>query len=189
MGVMVETTLQPGATGLGAAIRRLLQDPNVGRGPTPMAELMLYLADRAQHVDRMIRPALESGTVVISDRFADSSEVYQGLARGLGLDMVRGLNRAVCGDVWPDVTLYLDIDPAEGLHRALSRQGELGLGLDRMEQMGLDFHRKVRDGFLSRVKAEPGRIRLVDASGTEEQVAGLIWEQVEPVLLKWREGA
>ena len=188
LGLKVETTLQPGATGLGKAIRRLLQDPDLGSGPAPLAELMLYLADRAQHVETVIRPELEAGTVVICDRFADSSEVYQGLARGLGLDMVRGLNRVVCGDIWPDLTICLDLDPAVGLRRALGRQGELGLGPDRMEQLGLEFHRKVREGFLSRVKDEPERIKLVDASGGEERVTELIWEQVEPVLRKWRAG-
>ena len=186
LGLRVDITRQPGATDLGRAIRCLLQDPELSHGPAPLAELMLYLADRAQHVERMIRPALESGTVVVCDRFADSSEVYQGVAHGLGLEMVRKLNRVVCGDVWPDVTLILDIDPVDGLHRALFRQGELGLGPDRMEQLGLQFHRKVREGFLSRVEAEPERIKLVDASGDEEQVAELIWQRVEPLIGRWQ---
>ncbi len=182
-GLPVLLTHEPGATELGRALRRLLADP-AGPDPCPQAELLLYLADRAQHLEQVIRPALASGRVVVCDRFADSSEVYQGLARGLSRQRVRELNRWLCGDTWPDLTLVLDLDPALGLARARQRQGEAGL--DRLELAGGEFHRRVREGFLELARREPDRVRLVDAAGSRQEVARRIWELVQPLLESWR---
>lgn len=168
------TTREPGGTALGVEIRGLLLEMRE-QPPTPWAELMLYLADRAQHVSEIIAPALVRGQTVICDRFVDSSEVYQGVARGLDQARVRRMNQWVCAGVWPDLTILLDLEPELGLKRALERQGLLGLPLDRLEGLGLEFHRALRRGFLASAAAEPERIKIVDASGSEEQVAESVW--------------
>ena len=186
LGLTVLATREPGATSLGANIRRLVSQPTE-QGPTPQAELLMYLADRAQHVDQVIRPARLAGNVVVSDRFLDSSEVYQGRARGLGAGEVRRMNQWVCGDVWPDLTVVLDLDPEAGLKRAQKRQG--WLGLDRLESEALSFHQAVRQGFLDQAKAEPGRIKVASADQPPDQVADEIWSLVEPGLSEWKNNA
>lgn len=186
LGVGVLATRQPGATSLGARLRDVLTDPG-GEPPTPEAELLLYLADRAQHVARVIRPALAEGRAVICDRFADSSEVYQGRARGLGADRVRRWNQWVCGDVWPDLTLLLDLDPALGLERVNARQVVAGLFPDRLESEDQAFHQAVREGFLEQAAAEPGRLKIIDASRPPEEVADAAWALMEPLLRDWKE--
>ena len=178
---------EPGSTPLGVELRAVLMDLR-GDAPCQEAELLLYLADRAQHVRQVLLPALASGAVVVCDRFADSSEVYQGRARGLGLGRVRELNRWVCGDLWPDLTLVLDLDPDMGLKRVLQRQGELNLVPDRLEAEGLAFHRAVRQGFLEQAAAEPQRIKVVDASRPAARVAEDLWGLVAPVVQAWKAG-
>ncbi len=180
-GHKVITTREPGGTALGVEIRGLLLELRE-QPPTPWAELMLYLADRAQHVAEVIAPALKRGQTVICDRFIDSSEVYQGVARGLDQARVRQMNQWVCAGVWPDMTILLDLEPELGLKRALERQGMLGLPLDRLEGLGLEFHRALRRGFLASAAAEPARIKVVDASGREERVAEAVWSIVKPLL-------
>ena len=185
-GARVCLTFEPGASELGAELRRLVSQPRKVP-PSPRAELLMYLADRAQHVETEILPALLNGMVVLCDRFSDSSEVYQGRARGLGWEEVRRLNRWVCGDVWPDITLYLDLEPEAGLARVRKRQGDSGL--DRMELEALEFHHKVRQGFLDQAAAEPERIKLIDAGRSVDQVAAQIWEHAEPLIRRWKEHA
>ena len=180
-GRRVETTKEPGATGLGRRVEDMVRSP--GRdAPNPRAELLLYMADRAQHVDQVIQPALEQGRVVVCDRFADSSEVYQGLARGLGADWVRRLNRWACGEAWPHLTLVLDLAPEIGVKRVGKRQDSLGLGLDRMESEGLEFHKRVRQGFLDLARSEPERIKIIDADRPPDQVAEEVWSLVQALL-------
>ncbi|MBU4565720.1 MAG: dTMP kinase [Desulfarculus sp.] len=185
LGLTVTGTREPGATQLGASVRDLLTTPGNDH-PGQRSELLLYLADRAQHVERVIAPALEGGQVVICDRFADSSEVYQGRARGLGVEWVRGLNRWACGEVWPDLTILLDLEPGLGLRRVNKRQGELGLTTDRLENEGLEFHRQVRQGFLDQAAAEPERIKVVDASMPQDEVALAVWALAEPLLKEFK---
>ncbi|WP_044352913.1 dTMP kinase [Dethiosulfatarculus sandiegensis] len=182
-GFEVFITREPGDTLLGTEIRRMVSEVK-DESPCPEAELLLYLADRAEHVRKVIRPALKKGKLVLCDRFADSSEVYQGRARGLGAEKVRELNKWVCGDVWPDLTLFLDMDPGEGLTRASQRQG--WLGLDRLEQEGVTFHQAVRKGFVEQAAADASRIKIVPAQGKAEEVAERIWTLVKPVLQKWK---
>lgn len=185
LGLKVVLTREPGGASLGQTIRELLLGP--GQEPVdPVTELLLFLADRSHHVRAKIEPALSRGEVVVCDRFADSSEVYQGLARGLGLERVRRLNQWVCGQCWPDLTLLLDLNPGLGLARAAQRQGELGQGPSHMEQESLDFHERLREGFLAQAQAEPGRIKLIDAARPAEEVAETIWAHVEPLLRDWR---
>ncbi len=187
MGLRAQGSREPGATPLGVELRALLIEL-AHEAPSQRTELLLYLADRAQHVERHLAPLLEQPMVVVCDRFADSSEVYQGRARGLGWEWVRQLNRWVCGDLWPDLTILLDLDPALGLKRVLQRQGGLGLLPDRLEAQGLEFHRAVRQGFLDQAAAEPGRWLVVDAGQGPEAVAGVLWGLVEPRVVAWKAG-
>jgi dTMP kinase len=182
MNLEVLTTLEPGATELGGNLRRLVSERR-SEPPSSLAELCLYLADRADHVEKQIAPALMRGCLVICDRFTDSSEVYQGRGRDLGFDKVRELNRWVCGEIWPDLTLLLDLNPQTGLKRVLERQGSLGL--DRMESEQMAFHEDVRQGFLDLAAMEPGRIKVIEADQPAGQVAEDIWSQVEPLVTKW----
>jgi dTMP kinase len=185
-GFKVEATREPGATPLGKRISDLVRS-TAGSGPVDKAELLLYLADRAQHVARVIAPALAKGMAVVCDRFVDSSEVYQGRARGLGAAEVRRLNQWVCGEVWPDLTVVLDLDPEIGLQRALERQDSLGLGLDRLESEAMEFHRQVRRGFLAQAEEDPLRVKVVEAGLPQDQVAELIWAEVEWLIEKRRQ--
>lgn len=185
-GVKALGSREPGATALGVELRGVLMDLG-GEAPCQEAELLLYLADRAQHVRQVLLPALADGAVVVCDRFADSSEVYQGRVRGLGVERVRQLNRWVCGDLWPDLTLVLDLDPGLGLGRVRQRQGDLGLAPDRLESEGLAFHQAVRQGFLEQVAQEPQRLKFIEAGRSPQRVAGDIWALVEPLMHAWRQ--
>lgn len=163
-GRTVTVTKEPGGSILANHIRALLLDEKM-KGLVPLAELFLYEASRAQHIADLIEPALEKGQVVICDRFADSSVVYQGVARGLERSLVEKLNQVATGGLKPHRTLVLDLDPAVGLERAKARGT-----LDRMEKEGLAFHQAVRQGFRALVRREPKRVKLVSALGTAEQV-------------------
>lgn len=183
LGLKVMITREPGGTSLGQQLRAMVTS---GDDMDPDTELLMFMADRSHHVKSKIAPALERGEIVISDRFADSSEVYQGRARGLGFEKVRRLNQWVCNGFWPDLTIVLDIDPAKGLSRASQRQEELGLGLDRMEREQDQFHQDLRRGFLEQAEAEPGRIKVVDAARDQDLVADEIWQYVEPLIKEWK---
>lgn len=163
-GRTVVVTREPGGSQIANRIRSLLLDPK-NKGLVPLAELFLYEASRAQHVSDVIKPALERGHVVICDRFADSSVVYQGLARKLPAALVQRLNELATGGLKPDHTFVLDLDPRIGLARVGSR----GV-LDRMEREQLSFHMAVRRGYRSLVKKEPKRCMLVDASRSRDQI-------------------
>lgn len=166
-GVVVRVVREPGHTRLGEAVRALLLDPDSG-GLDARAELLLYEAARAQLVAEVIEPALDAGETVICDRFYDSSTAYQGYGRGLSAQRVAQLNEFATGGVVPDRTIVLDIDPQVGLVRATTA------GADRLEREELLFHQRVRDGFLSIAREEPHRVRVVDGSGTIEQVGAAI---------------
>ena len=163
-GRTVLRTCEPGGSALGLELRALLlrTDSDV----TPMAELFLFLADRAQHVAKVIRPALARGEVVLCDRYVDSTLVYQGTGRGLPLDTLFSLCDLTIGSLWPDATLVLDLDAKIGLARAVSRhEGEGTFAAEgRFEAEALDFHQRVRQGFVRLAEQEPDRINLVDAS-------------------------
>jgi dTMP kinase len=137
----------------------------------PMAELLMMMADRAQSVCRIIRPALASGATVLCDRYADSSIAYQGYGHGLDLDTVRTLNCIATGSLVPDVTILLDLDPRLGLDRQQDH--------NRMEARGYDFHRCVRDGYIAIAKFEPERFRIVDAARSIDEVAADVWRIYE----------
>ena len=165
-------TREPGGTALGEALRELLLH---GDPLTPLAELLLYAADRAEHVNKVIAPALAVGQVVICDRFTDSTLAYQGYGRGLNLEQIRQLNHLATGGLQPQLTLWLDLAPEVGLAR--SRLG------DKLEQEHLEFHRRVYRGFQALAAAEPQRIVRIDAGGSPLEVAARIWSVVKPRLL------
>jgi dTMP kinase len=163
-------TREPGGTAVGERIRDLLLDPATD-GLGDRAEALLYAAARAQHVDEVIRPALEKGHVVLCDRYVDSSVVYQGVARGLGDVQVAELNRWGTSGLEPDLIVLLDIDAVEGLRRA-------GEQPDRLESAGLAFHRTVNEAFRRRAASEPGRYLVIDTSGPAEAVHAKIRDEV-----------
>lgn len=156
-GISVIEIREPGGTRLGEAIRELVLHSK--ESISPYAELALFLASRAQHVSEVILPSLRSGAWVLCDRFHDSTVAYQGGARGLGMEEVSQFCRFISGFLDPDLTLYLDLDPSEGLLRAKSRCAQ-----DRIESENLSFHQKIRDSFLAIHKKDPNRFRLLDAS-------------------------
>lgn len=163
VGLPVRVTREPGGTALGAGIREVLLTPR-DEEVSPLAELLLYEADRAQHVSRVIRPALEAGEHVLCDRFFDSTTAYQAYGRGLPLDLVEGMNIRATEALVPDMTFLLEASPEEGLRRA--RAGAQG---DRLEGESLAFHERVWKGFVEIARREPGRFRLIP-SGTIEEV-------------------
>lgn len=162
----VIVTHEPGATRIGAAIRALLLDPE-SAGLTARAEAMLYAADRAEHVDSQILPALAAGAVVITDRYVDSSLAYQGAGRPLDPAQVEALNVWATGGLHPDLTVLLDIDPIVGLQRA----GSLP---DRLEAEPLAFHQTVRASFLALAARDPDRYVVIDAGQAPEVIAELV---------------
>lgn len=161
----VVVTREPGGTSEGQEIRNLLVSGDKDKW-SPLSETLLILADRAAHLERIIRPALAEGKYVVCDRFFDSTKAYQGVAGGLGLDVIHNLQQAVLGTTLPDVTLLLDIDPEKGLRRAQERGGEL-----RFESKTLAYHRTLRNAFLDFAAQEPDRIFVIDADRDVETVS------------------
>ena len=160
-GYKVLVTREPGGTALGEKLRKVLLSLD-GESPVPEAEALIYAASRAQLVNKVIRPALESGYIIVCDRFVDSSLAYQGWARALGIERLAEINGWFLKDTWPDLTIVLDIDPAVSLKRISGKK-------DRLENEALDFHRKVREGFLKLAALYPDRIRILDASKDPQQ--------------------
>ena len=161
----VVVTREPGGTSEGQEIRNLLVSGDKDKW-SPLSETLLILADRAAHLERVIRPALAEGKYVVCDRFFDSTKAYQGVAGGLGLDVIHNLQQPVLGKTLPDVTLLLDIDPEKGLRRAQERGGEL-----RFESKTLAYHRTLRNAFLDFAAQEPERIFVIDADRDVQAVS------------------
>lgn len=178
-GIGLVHTREPGGTAVSEAIRRLLLDP--GRTEMdPRAELFLYLASRAQLVSEVIRPALAAGNSVVCDRYIDASVAYQGWARGLGEELVSGLNAAAVGDAVPDRTFLLDVAVAEGFARGPERREADGTAArDRLERENALFHERVREGYLRLAKREERRIIVIDASRPLEEVVRAILGNLE----------
>ena len=146
-GYDVVLTREPGGTKVAEMVRKIILSPKIEI--SPMAELLLYEAARAQHIEEVIKPSLQKNKIVISDRFADASIVYQGYARGLGIKFVEKLNKLVVKNITPDITFVLDISPKKGLRRIkLNRK----TSFDRLEQESIEFHKKIREGYLKLAK-------------------------------------
>ncbi len=160
-GRKVTVTHEPGGTRVGAAIRTIFLDPAFSLDV--VSELLLALADRAQHVREKLKPALESGEIVISDRYLDSTIAYQGYGRGFDLKLLGKLNHLASDGVKPDLTIVLDCKVETGLKRTRARSPGKSQRLDRFEGEQADFHRKVREGFLTLARAEPGRVKVIDS--------------------------
>jgi dTMP kinase len=173
-GHRVTLTSEPDGTPLGLAVRAVFDAD--GHPPTPLAQAFLFRAARQQHVARVIRPALARDEVVISDRYTDATLAYQGYGQGLDLEIIRELNLLATGGVLPDLTLLLDLDPAAGMERIGGRR------LDAFERMGLDFHRRVRQGYLDIAVVDKARVTVLDASRPPEAVERDIALAVEAVL-------
>jgi dTMP kinase len=173
-GYVVLVTREPGGSALGEAVRDLLLDPRY-HGMSARSEALLYAAARAHLVEQVIRPALEDGQVVLCDRYLDSSVAYQGYGRGLGADDVITLNVWATGCLFPDLTLFLDLDDS-------IRCTRLATVPDRLEAEDEEFHRRVGEGYRELLKLHPHRIRRVDAAGTEAEVQERVRAMVEEEL-------
>lgn len=178
-GIGCVTTRQPGGTLIGENIRSILLDP-ANSALAPLAELLLYMADRAQHIHELIRPALMNGKTVVCDRYFDATLVYQGFARGLSIRLIKQLHQLLFDDLKPDVTLLLDLSPQLGLERAWQQlnNGQRSGHESRFEAEALAFHEKVRAGYLELARLEPDRFRIVDASQSKDEVFSAIREIV-----------
>jgi len=182
-GHKVVETREPGGTAMGERIRKVLLDSGTA-GLSPLAEMALMFASRAQHVAEVIEPALAAGSIVLCDRFTDSTEAYQGSGRKLGSEPVRELHRVLCGNLQPDLTLLLDSNPAASLGRARRRNRRATKSAtrthdeNRFEQETRAFFARVHEGYLTIAKREPGRVVMVDARGAPGQTHQRIVEVV-----------
>lgn len=184
-GFETVVTREPGGTVIGEGIRQLLvSDASVHIAPT--TELLLYVAARAQHVAELIRPSVDAGRIVISDRYTDSTVAFQGYGRGLDLDVIESLNRFATAGLKPDLTIVFDLDPNTARSRSVSRP--VGGLLGAFDEQHADFHERMRAGYLKMAKDDPSRIRVVDASGsadeTHGQVMSVVLEKIEELAQK-----
>ncbi len=175
MNIPVILTHEPGVTPLGRKITRWLKWGK-DMGISPRAELMLFNASRAQLLEEVIKPNLEKGNIVICDRYADSTTAYQSYGRGLDLEMVEAVNESAMQGIKPVLTVLLDLPVEAGLAR---KKGEKR---DRFEQETIDFHRRVRQGYLAMAETEPDRWLIIDAAQSRDKIAAIIWQKVSQLL-------
>jgi dTMP kinase len=175
-------TREPGDHSIGNDIRRILLSETTA-SLHPFAEALLYLADRFQHINEVIRPQVEAGRIVLCDRYHDSTIAYQGYGRGLSLKWIENIWAGSTQALVPDVTILLDLDPEAGLKRSLEKLRARGLDESRFEQESLEFHTRVREGFLEIAKQDPKRFRIVDASLQPEKINLIIIEHLSKVIL------
>ncbi|MFZ1054137.1 MAG: dTMP kinase [Opitutaceae bacterium] len=173
----VVTVREPGGTEIGEQIRNIIVHNSKGDEMCPETELLLFAAARAQLVREVIAPALMRGAIVLSDRYLDSSTVYQGIGRNLAADPVAQINRFAVGNVMPDLTLVIDVPTKMGLARIRQRASDLP---DRMERENIDFYNKIREGYLVLAKGLPGRFVVVDGRKDESATEKEIWAAVKP---------
>jgi dTMP kinase len=172
----VITVREPGGTEIGEQIRNIIVHNSKGDEMTPETELLLFAAARAQLVREVIAPALMKGSIVLSDRYLDSSTVYQGIGRNLAADPVNQINRFAVGNVMPDVTIIIDVPTKVGLARIHQRASDLP---DRMERENIDFYNKIREGYLVLAKGMPERFVVIDGSKDEAATEKKIWEALK----------
>jgi dTMP kinase len=178
----VTLTREPGGTGIGDQVRKILLDPG-SSDLVPAAELLLYAAARAQHLEELIRPDLEAGKTVLCDRFSDATLAYQGFGRGLDSGLIRDLDRIVTHGMRPDLTILLDIDAAAGLRRARGRNSSRGLEAEaRFENEDLAFHDRVRRGYRELAGREHDRFRIIDAAGNPDEIQNRVRQIVNDCL-------
>jgi dTMP kinase len=167
---------EPGGTVLGQRIRDILLDPDCA-DMFPITEALLFAADRTQQVMQIIRPALSRGAIVICDRFIDSSLAYQGVGRGCGLEAVKNLNDWACGNIEPNLTIFLDLKVRDGLARAAGPEGH-----DRIERESIEFHENVRHAYSMLIRIFSHRYRVVDALGTPEVVRDRVLDEIRRIV-------
>jgi dTMP kinase len=177
LGRAVLETAEPGGTTIGRKIRQILLDAR-NQDLTPTAELLLYFASRAQNVDESILPALNRGEIVLADRFTDSTLAYQGCGRELGAEAVLALDKIACRDLEPDLTLLLEISPLDSLARARARNSGEASPETRMDEQGLEFHRKVHEAYEALAAREPARVKRIDGTAPADDVERAIWQVV-----------
>ena len=168
-GYQTLLTREPGSKGLGEKLREILL--NYDGEVSPVAESFLFLADRAQHIDCIIKPALKKGTIVLCDRHTDSTLAYQGYGRGLNLEEIRKLNKIATSGLTPDLTIVLDVDIE-------TSQARVGAEKDRMESAGIEFFQRVRNGFLEIAKQEPERVKVINSADSIENIHKKVVELV-----------
>jgi dTMP kinase len=178
-GKTVFETAEPGGTEVGRQIRRILLD-SANQDLRPTAELLLYFASRAQNVEQSILPALAEGKIVLCDRFTDSTLAYQGYARGLGAETVLTLDRIACQGLVPDLTVLIDLDLNTGIDRTRTRNAAGATSETRLDEESAEFHRRVREAYLTIARQHAGRFRVIDGRGTPEDVALKVWKEVAP---------
>lgn len=182
LGRIVRILREPGGTPIGEEIRHTLKHSKNNAAMTAEAELLLMNASRAQIVREVIRPALSEGEIVLCDRFYDSTTAYQGYGRGLPLSDVKRIIDFAVGETCPDLTLFLFIPLEVSERRRLARQGTLAFMRDRIEESDRSFFARVAEGYEAVLKAEPGRVRRIEATGSIETVREAIWKEVEPLV-------
>jgi dTMP kinase len=177
------TTREPGGTAIGGQIRGVLLDPS-NTGLVPAAELLLYIADRIQHIRTVIEPHLAANRAVLCDRFFDATLVYQGYARGLDKTLIYQLHTLVCDNLQPDLTLLFDLEPEIGLDRAWRQinNGDRTGSESRFEQEKIEFHRKVRAGYLDLARKSPQRFRIIDAGQAKQAVTKAVRNELAAYL-------
>lgn len=177
LGRTVLETAEPGGPPIAQKIRRILLD-SANQELSPATEILLYFASRAQNVDQWINPALQRGEIVLSDRFTDSSLVYQGVGRGLGLDAVTALERIACRGLKPDLTILVDVDAEASLARAWARNEAQPHCETRMDDQSIDFHRKVYQAYHALAVAEPERVKMVNGRAGMDEIERDVWKIV-----------
>ncbi len=173
LGHLVRLTFEPGDTPVGAGLRQIVLSPETGQ-LSDRTEVLLYAADKAEHVDTVVVPALERGEVVVTDRYVDSTLAYQGAGRALDVHEVEHVARWATGDLRPHLTVVLDVDPREGLRRFAGR--------DRIEAEGLEFHDRARRSFLELAEVDPDHYVVLDARADREVIAAAVLMRVDPLL-------
>jgi dTMP kinase len=181
LGRIVLETTEPGGPPIAMKIRRILLD-SANHELSPSAEILLYFASRAQNVDQWILPALDRGEIVLSDRFTDSSLVYQGCGRGLGAEAVEALDRIACRGLKPDLTLLVDVDAEASLARARARNLAEPHCETRMDDQSIEFHHKVSDAYHALAEREPGRVKLVNGRADIDAIEREVWTIVSGCL-------
>ena len=177
-------TREPGGTVIGNKIRAILLDPEC-KDMDAKAELLLYMADRAQHIHSLVKPSLAAGKTVLCDRYFDATVVYQGYARGLDIELIKSLHSTLFKDLKPDVTILLDLPPQVGLQRAWKQlnNGQRSNKEGRFEEEKLEFHKRVREGYLELAQAEADRFHVIDAARDERKVRDSILKIIDSITM------
>lgn len=178
-------TSEPGGTPIGEAIRAILGNVEF-KDMVPLTELYLFSASRAQHVEKVIKPSIEEGKIIICDRFCDATLAYQGFGRGVPENLIRETNSRASWNVRPDLTFYLDIEPTKGMTRVSQRIQELEIPADRIEKEKIEFFERVREGYLYIAREEPNRVKVLDATMEYDDLAAKIFDIVHGILVRMK---